>query len=46
VLEHRLDLPAQRSAALRADPRFARETGVLQDALRSGCGADAEGAPR
>ncbi|MEB2345382.1 MAG: ABC transporter ATP-binding protein [Deltaproteobacteria bacterium] len=36
VLEHRIDLPPERSAALRADPRFARETGVLQDALRRG----------
>jgi NitT/TauT family transport system ATP-binding protein len=36
VLEHELDLPLERDAALRADPRFARETGVLQDALRRG----------
>jgi NitT/TauT family transport system ATP-binding protein len=34
VLDHRLALPARRDTALRADPRFARETGVLQDALR------------
>jgi len=46
VLEHRLELPAQRSAALRADPRFARETGVLQHALRRGSGLDGEDAPR
>jgi NitT/TauT family transport system ATP-binding protein len=36
VTEHRLDLPADRDAALRADPRFARETGVLYAALRRG----------
>jgi NitT/TauT family transport system ATP-binding protein len=36
VLEHALDLPAQRGAALRADPRFAREMGVLYEALRGG----------
>ena len=41
VLEHRLDLPAGRGAELRADPRFARETGVLQDALRRGADASA-----
>ena len=41
VLEHRLELPAQRDAGLRADPRFARETGVLQDALRRGAEAAA-----
>jgi hypothetical protein len=34
VLEHELELPAKRSAALRADPRFAAQTGILQDALR------------
>ncbi|MCL4684373.1 ABC transporter ATP-binding protein [Myxococcota bacterium] len=45
VLEHALDLPLRRDAALRADPRFARETGVLQDALRRGAEAGAaEGA--
>jgi NitT/TauT family transport system ATP-binding protein len=36
VLEHRLDLPAQRLAELRAEPRFARETGILFEALRRG----------
>jgi NitT/TauT family transport system ATP-binding protein len=46
VCEHRLELPAQRDAALRADPRFARETGVLQDALRRGIAPDGAGAPR
>ena len=41
VLEHRLDLPARRDAELRADAGFARETGVLQDALRRGAEASA-----
>jgi NitT/TauT family transport system ATP-binding protein len=36
VLEHALDLPAQREAALRGEARFARETGVLYEALRRG----------
>jgi NitT/TauT family transport system ATP-binding protein len=36
VLDHRLALPAERTAALRAEPAFARETGVLQEALRRG----------
>jgi NitT/TauT family transport system ATP-binding protein len=36
VLEHRLDLPAERTAELRGDPRFAAETRVLFDALRRG----------
>jgi NitT/TauT family transport system ATP-binding protein len=36
VLDHRVGLPAERTAALRADPAFAREIGVLQDALRRG----------
>jgi NitT/TauT family transport system ATP-binding protein len=36
VLEHRLDLPARREAALRAEARFARETGMLFEALRRG----------
>jgi NitT/TauT family transport system ATP-binding protein len=36
VLEHALDLPAHREAALRGDARFARETGVLYEALRRG----------
>jgi NitT/TauT family transport system ATP-binding protein len=34
VLEHRLDLPGERTAELRADGRFAREIGVLFQALR------------
>jgi NitT/TauT family transport system ATP-binding protein len=36
VLEHRLDLPAVRDAALRGDARFAHETGVLYAALQRG----------
>jgi NitT/TauT family transport system ATP-binding protein len=36
VLEHRLDLPAQRDAALRGEARFARETARLWEALRDG----------
>ncbi len=36
VLDHAVALPAERSAALRADPAFARELGVLQEALRRG----------
>jgi NitT/TauT family transport system ATP-binding protein len=36
VLDHRVGLPAERTAALRADAAFAHETGVLQDALRRG----------
>ena len=36
VLDHRLDLPAQRTTALRGDARFARELAVLRDALRAG----------
>jgi NitT/TauT family transport system ATP-binding protein len=36
VLDHALALPAERSAALRAEPAFARELGVLQEALRRG----------
>lgn len=46
VLEHRLDLPARRDAELRADARFARETGVLQEALRRGSEASASGTLR
>jgi NitT/TauT family transport system ATP-binding protein len=38
VLEHTLDLPAQRDAALRGDARFAREMSVLYQALRRGNG--------
>jgi NitT/TauT family transport system ATP-binding protein len=34
VLEHWLDLPGERTAELRADGRFAREMGVLFQALR------------
>jgi NitT/TauT family transport system ATP-binding protein len=36
VLDHRVALAAQRSAELRADAAFAREIGILQDALRQG----------
>jgi len=36
VLDHTLALPAERSAELRAEPAFARELGVLQQALRRG----------
>jgi NitT/TauT family transport system ATP-binding protein len=36
VLDHTLALPAERSAALRAEPAFARELGVLHEALRRG----------
>jgi NitT/TauT family transport system ATP-binding protein len=39
VLDHRIVLPAERSAALRAEPAFAREQGVLQEALRRGAEA-------
>jgi NitT/TauT family transport system ATP-binding protein len=36
VLDRHVALPAERTSELRADPAFARETGVLQDALRRG----------
>jgi len=36
VLEHRLDLPVERTAELRGDARFAAETRALFDALRRG----------
>ena len=36
VLDHRVALPAERTAALRAEPAFGHETGVLQEALRRG----------
>jgi NitT/TauT family transport system ATP-binding protein len=36
ALDRTIDLPAQRTAALRSEARFAHETGVLHDALRSG----------
>jgi NitT/TauT family transport system ATP-binding protein len=36
VLEHRLDLPAERAPALRGEARFAAETRVLFEALRRG----------
>jgi NitT/TauT family transport system ATP-binding protein len=38
VTEHRLDLPDERTAALRGEPAFARETRVLGDALQRGSG--------
>jgi len=40
VIDHRLKLPAARTAELRADPQFAAETGVLLEALKRG-GRDA-----
>jgi NitT/TauT family transport system ATP-binding protein len=36
VLDHRVALPAERTAALRGEPGFAHEIGLLQDALRRG----------
>ena len=36
VLDHAVGLPAERTAALRAEPAFARELGVLHEALRRG----------
>ncbi len=36
VIDHRLDLPSHRAAELRADAQFARETGVLLEALKRG----------
>ncbi|HYO07829.1 MAG TPA: ABC transporter ATP-binding protein [Tepidisphaeraceae bacterium] len=36
MLDHVLDLPAERRAELRTEPRFAREMRVLFDALRAG----------
>jgi NitT/TauT family transport system ATP-binding protein len=39
VLDHRLDLPGQRSAALRTDAQFAREMRVLFEALERGEGS-------
>jgi NitT/TauT family transport system ATP-binding protein len=36
VLDNALELPEKRTAELRADPRFARETGILLEALRTG----------
>jgi len=36
VLDHAVALPAERGPALRAEPAFARELGVLQEALRRG----------
>lgn len=36
VIDHRLDLPATRTAALRTEPQFAREMRVLFDALQRG----------
>jgi NitT/TauT family transport system ATP-binding protein len=39
VLDHALALPPVRTAALRSEPAFARELGVLQEALRRGAEA-------
>jgi NitT/TauT family transport system ATP-binding protein len=36
VIDHALDLPAQRTPALRTDPQFAREMRVLFEALQRG----------
>ena len=36
VLDHRLELPAERTAALRTDPHFAREMRKLYEALEAG----------
>jgi NitT/TauT family transport system ATP-binding protein len=36
VLDHALDLPAERTMALRTDPAFARQTRLLFDALQRG----------
>ena len=35
VLEHRLELPRERSAALRSEPTFARQLGILQRGLEA-----------
>jgi NitT/TauT family transport system ATP-binding protein len=39
VLDHALELPKERSAALRAQAQFAAQTGVLRDALAASGGA-------
>ena len=36
VVDHQLDLPAERNTALRTDPQFAREMGKLREALEQG----------
>ena len=36
VIDHPIDLPAERHSSLRGEPRFARETGVLLQALERG----------
>jgi NitT/TauT family transport system ATP-binding protein len=36
VIDHRLDLPPQRTAELRGKPAFARQTAVLLEALQRG----------
>jgi NitT/TauT family transport system ATP-binding protein len=36
MMDHPLALPAERSTALRAEPDFAREIGVLHRALERG----------
>jgi NitT/TauT family transport system ATP-binding protein len=36
ALDRAIDLPAQRTAALRSEARFGHEIGVLHEALRSG----------
>jgi NitT/TauT family transport system ATP-binding protein len=41
VIDHRLELPENRTAALRTEPVFAREMGTLFSALETGQGAAA-----
>ncbi len=36
VIDHRLDLPPKRMSVLRAEPTFARQTGILLEALQRG----------
>ena len=36
VIDHRLDLPPERMSVLRAEPTFARQTGILLEALQRG----------
>ena len=40
VLDHRLDLPERRTAALRTDPQFAQQMRVLFEALERGTEPD------
>jgi NitT/TauT family transport system ATP-binding protein len=43
VLDHTLELPAERTAALRTDPEFSREMRVLFEALERGEGSSSGG---